>query len=125
MISQGTIMTNLLYAMLCWIVCSVLLAFFAGDALGQGATSIIAWGDDTYGETNVPIGLTDVVAISAGDKYSLALRSDGTVVAWGNNTFVPAGLSNVVAIATGYDFLLALQSDGTVVAWGADEYGQI
>ena len=41
--------------------------------------------------------------------YKPGLRSDGTVVLWGNNYFdpvgptnVPPGLSNVVEIATGY-----------------------
>jgi hypothetical protein len=42
---------------------------------------------------------------AAGSSYSLALKSDGTVVAWGANHSgqinVPAGLSNVIAIASG------------------------
>jgi alpha-tubulin suppressor-like RCC1 family protein len=45
--------------------------------------------------------LKNVVAIAAGYYHSLALKSDGTVVAWGYNyegeTNVPAGLTNVVA----------------------------
>ena len=48
--------------------------------------------------------LSNVVAIAAGHEYSLALKRDGTVVAWGNKWFyrdVPASLSNVVAIAAG------------------------
>lgn len=32
------------------------------------------------------IGLTDVVAIGAGDAHSLAVRQDGTVWAWGYNS---------------------------------------
>jgi hypothetical protein len=43
-----------------------------------------------------------VVAIAAGGFSSLALKSDGTIVAWGSITNVPSGLSNVVSIATGY-----------------------
>ena len=60
-----------------------------------------------------------------------ALKTDGTVVAWGGNSYgeatVPAGLSNVVAIAAGGDpanssrYSLALKSDGTVVPWGSGE----
>jgi hypothetical protein len=66
------------------------------------------------------------VAIAAVNEYSAALKSDGTVVAWGGydesgQTDVPAGLSGVVAIATGVGHMVALKSDGTVVAWG---YGQ-
>ena len=71
---------------------------------------------------NVPAGLTNVVAIAGGGYHSLALKYDGTVVAWGDNsagqTNVPAGLSNVVAVAAGGFHSLALKNDGSVVAWG-------
>ena len=60
--------------------------------------------------------------IAGGLVHSLALRSDGTVVAWGENfsgqCMVPAGLSGVVAIAAGGSHSLALKSDGTVAEWG-------
>ena len=46
-----------------------------------------------------------VPAIAEGRNHSLALKSDGTVVAWGSNGAgqinVPAGLSDVTAIAAG------------------------
>jgi hypothetical protein len=46
----------------------------------------------------VPAGLSDAVALAAGAYHSLALKADGTVVAWGSNgdgqTDVPAGLAN-------------------------------
>jgi alpha-tubulin suppressor-like RCC1 family protein len=67
--------------------------------------------------SRVPSGLNGVVAIAAGWAYSLALKSDGTVVGWGST--VPAGLSQVVAIAAGAYHSLALKDDGTVVAWGS------
>jgi alpha-tubulin suppressor-like RCC1 family protein len=91
-------------------------------------TRVVAWGQDYWGQTDVPEGLSDVVAIGGGYDHSLALRADGTVVAWGNDNYgqttVPAGLNNVVAIAGGGFFSLALRADGTVVAWGDDTYGQ-
>ena len=83
-----------------------------------------------------PVGLTDVVAIAAAGQHSLALKSNGTVVAWGDSYFPtygqnaynqssyspPPGLSNVVGIAAGYglsfsEHSLALKNDGTVVSW--------
>jgi hypothetical protein len=69
----------------------------------------------------VPVGLTGVTAIAAGARHSLALKGDGTVVAWGYNgdgqATVPDGLTGVRAIAAGRDHSLALKSNGTVVAW--------
>ena len=57
------------------------------------------------------------MAIAAGEYHSLALKADGTVVAWGDNgygqTTVPSGLSNVVAIAAGGYHSLALTAEGT------------
>ncbi|MEJ0090192.1 MAG: hypothetical protein WDM80_10660 [Limisphaerales bacterium] len=88
---------------------------------------VIAWGYNS--QTNVPAGLTNVIAIAAGSVHSVALKNDGTVVAWGSGgngeTNVPSGLSNVVAIAAAgfygnnYGYSLALKSDGKVTGWGA------
>ncbi|WP_150107643.1 tail fiber domain-containing protein [Pedosphaera parvula] len=111
---------------------------FSGDGAGvtnlpvsnlvQIQAPIVGWGDNWNGATTFPTGSSNVVAIAAGDGFSLALKSDGTVVSsrWNDydQTTVPAGLSNVVAIAAGYGFSLALKSDRTVVAWGWNDYGQ-
>jgi len=88
--------------------------------------TVRAWGDNRYGQTNVPAGLHDIVAVAAGQgeksAHALALRKDGTVIGWGDNTFAqarpPSGLGNVIAIAAGEFHSLALTSDGRVVAWG-------
>jgi hypothetical protein len=72
--------------------------------------------------------LTGVIAIAAGAEHSLALRLDGTVVAWGHNgtalSMVPPDLAGVIAIAAGDYHSLALKLDGTVVAWGGNYFGQ-
>jgi len=80
----------------------------------------VAWGDNSYGQTNVPITLTNAQAVACGRGYSVALKGDGTVIAWGRAgmTNVPAGLGNVVAIAAGNGQTLALKRDGTLSAWG-------
>ena len=80
-----------------------------------------------------------VVAIAAGDNAGYAVKSDGTVWAWGQTvgitdtsssasdnstgtgTIVPAkalGIAGVVSVATGNNTVYALKADGTVWAWG-------
>jgi hypothetical protein len=95
-------------------------------------------GNNVFGQQDIPPDLTGVVAVAAGFYHSLALRRDGTVVAWAmatndasigvdpnyGQTRVPADLSNVVAIAAGGWHSLALRADGTLRAWGRDSYGQ-
>ena len=78
--------------------------------------------------------------IAGGGEHSIALKSDGTVWAWGNNwvgqlgdgttshrstPVQVSGLSGVIAIAGGGYHSIALKSDGTVWAWGWNEYGQL
>ena len=48
-----------------------------------GAGTVVAWGDDYYGQTSPPAGLSGVTAIAAGWDHSLALTADGEVVQWG------------------------------------------
>jgi Regulator of chromosome condensation (RCC1) repeat len=74
------------------------------------------------------VNLSNVTAIAAGFRHSLALRNDGTVAVWGDNTFgqlqAPPDLSGVAAIAAGAYHSLALKADGSVVAWGFNNTGQ-
>ncbi|MEI9864728.1 MAG: right-handed parallel beta-helix repeat-containing protein [Limisphaerales bacterium] len=91
--------------------------------------TVVAWGDNSFGQASPPANLTNVIAIAAGNLHSAALISNGTVVVWGDNTFgqtnVPPSLSNVVAIAAGDYHTLALLSNGTVVGWGDDTFGEL
>jgi alpha-tubulin suppressor-like RCC1 family protein len=90
--------------------------------------TVVAWGYNFDGEANVPPGLSNVVAIAAGQTHSLALKSDGRIIGWGTGTFgetnPPAGLNDAVALAAGSAFSVALRSDGTVAAWGASAGGE-
>ena len=87
----------------------------------QRNTTILAWGDNDFDQTNIPdTSLLDIVEIAAGANHSLALTSDGTVVGWGRDEYVqatpPQDLADVIDIAVGYDHSLALLRNGTVIA---------
>ena len=117
--------------------------------------SVWAWGANGYGQIgdnstgtrrDLPTAVTgltaDVVAVAAGRDHSLALKSDGTVWAWGSNANGQLGLGSasstpqkvpvqisslptVVAIAAGASHSLAVASDGYVWAWGLNTDGQV
>jgi alpha-tubulin suppressor-like RCC1 family protein len=113
------------------------LAFSWGqDLAGQLGDGAIAQSDTPQ----LVSGLSFVTSVSAGNRFSMALLSDGDVMAWGSNEadelgenastmsdvpVVVEGLSDVKAIAAGTDFGLALRRNGTVMAWGGNEAGQL
>lgn len=92
--------------------------------------NVVAWGNNPLGLTEVPEGLTGVKAVAMGAVHGLALKYDGTVLAWGSYyrlgepfelipAYVPPGLTNVQAIAAAGNTSVAVRNDGTVVIWGA------
>lgn len=100
---------------------ALILYLSARAAAGQ---EVIAWGNNFHGQLNVPASATNVIAVAAGGYHSLALRADGTVVAWGAISPVPSDLAEVQAIASGVFHAVALRSNGTLVVWGDNAYGQ-
>jgi alpha-tubulin suppressor-like RCC1 family protein len=96
------------------------------------------WSDSNvqqpYAPTNVPPGLTNLIAVAAGNYHVLGLKSDSTVATWMNTsgpptqlggvTNLPAGLTNVVALAAAANVSMVLKADGRVVAWGVSSSGQ-
>ncbi len=117
-----------------------ILASVAGLSL-QGASTlhaggtVVAWGQNSYQQTNVPVGLVNIQAIAAGSDtnatsrgFSMALKPDGNISVWGDNNFfepnVPAPASNIIAIAAGEYHGVALRTDGRVFAWGRNNFFQ-
>lgn len=124
-----------------------------GTVKGWGANSNGSTGTNLQvttvaSPTHVVVGgvsggsLNGVVAIAAGGGHALALRSDGTVFAWGADTSGQIGfpgsvggavplaiqmptVSGAVAIAAGLSHSLIVLANGNVLACGDDTYGQL
>ncbi len=126
--------------------------------------TVICWGNNYNGELGdntttrrlTPVVVKDVggsgqlnsvTAITAGGSFTCALKSDKTVVCWGDDQFGQLGndntamqsttpvlvknvevsgiLSSVIQIEAGRYHACALKSDKTVVCWGYNHKGQI
>jgi uncharacterized repeat protein (TIGR02543 family) len=112
-----------------------------------------AWGDNQYGQlgdnfshnpnTYIPVKInsdTDWTAVAAGFRHSLALKTNGTLWAWGDNQYGQLGDGTIiqrnvptqigmdtdwVSIDAGQDFSLARKSGGSIYAWGMNGNGQL
>ncbi|WP_027660832.1 RCC1 domain-containing protein [Salinispora fenicalii] len=123
-------------------------------AAGPPGTGL-AWGFNLWGQVgdgsttnksspvavDLPTGTT-ITTIAAGQGHSLAVTSNGTVLAWGHNNFgqlgddtttrrstpvtvdLPTG-TTITTVAAGDRHSLALTSTGTVLAWGDNSAGQL
>jgi hypothetical protein len=93
------------------------------------ASTVVAWGDNRWGQvSNAPTG-TGFTAIAAGDATVYALRANGSIVAWGENwdgevSNAPTG-TGFTAIAGGMFNGYALRANGSIVAWGGSEFGNV
>jgi len=114
-------------------------------AFGENATGEL--GDGTTTDSNIPVsvtGLSGIISVSGGgdqlEAHSLALKSNGTVWAWGSNIYGALGnatttstttpvqvllLTGVTKISAGGWHSVALKNDGTVWAWGWNTDGQL
>lgn len=130
-------------------------------ALSSDGT-LYSWGSNAFGQLGdgttvttrtsaVAVNMTGalqgktIIAVAAGESHSVALASDGTLYAWGQNIDGQLGdetqnrrlspvavkrtgaLSGkfITAIAAGQNHTLALASDGTIFSWGTNSNGQL
>jgi alpha-tubulin suppressor-like RCC1 family protein len=144
------------------------VAVAAGDSYSMALLNngtVMAWGSNVVGQlgngttadSHIPVavsGLSGVVAIAANGGsaasagHSLAVLSDGTLKAWGNNTkgemgigsaigpescgsspcstkpVTIEGLTEVTGVSAGWSHTLVVLKSGEVMAWGGNSYGE-
>jgi alpha-tubulin suppressor-like RCC1 family protein len=116
------------------------------EAAGYNGNGALGQPDSVYLSQSLLVvpGTATYTAIAAGNSFSLAVRSDGTVWIWGHNSrgqygtppandavhrHTPVQVSGlpggIRAVATGMAHSLALDSAGQVWAWGESTNGKL
>lgn len=111
------------------------------------------WGDNEYGQLGdgtsgagnkilipTPIGVATWSFVSAGSDHSLAIKTDGTLWAWGRNnngklgngsttdSYMPtqiSALTNWQTVLAAQSHSVARKTDGSVWTWGDNTNGQL
>lgn len=117
-----------------------------GEVWAFGENSTGQLGDGTMETRSTPVkvaGFSEgdrIDAIAAGYRYSLALKSDGTLWAWGENTKgqlgdntlvdrpMPVqvdGLNGIITMGAGHQHTAVLTGSGEVWTWGDNSKGQL
>src|SRR5262245_42147865 len=117
---KGLNSSSVLPAFLCAIAAIFLCQSLSARPAGRG----VGWGLTL---TSPGVIVTNIAA--RGD-HSLALRNDGTIIAWGDTGGIPKSAGNVVAVAAGGDdsdypqsnFGLGLTTNGTVLVWSGSGF---
>ena len=84
------------------------------------------------------VAVNGAYTVSMGNEHIMVVASDGTLWAWGGNTFGQLGdgstngsyaaikiMDNVAAVSAGAYHSLAIKNDGTLWAWGSNTLGQL
>ena len=96
------------------------------ELFGWGESQV--WNGVEFINVLPPPGLSGIQTFAVGRLHGLALRSNGSLIGWGDNTHseltIPPNLTGITALAAGDGFSLALLSDGTVMGWGRKDANQ-
>ncbi len=90
-------------------------------------SKVFQWGANNFGQTNNQPTGPGFTQISLGFNQSVGLKTDGSIVEWGNATNTvpsPAG-NNFVYISSSVAHNMALTNDGHIVGWGNNTVGQL
>lgn len=92
------------------------LGVIASPCRGQ---EIIGWGRSDTGQLDYPSD-SDIVSVSAGSAYGLAIKRNGSIKGWGRNVYgetqAPSG--SYVSVSAGFTHSVAITSNGTLVDFG-------
>ena len=133
-----------------------LLSVYPGIAQEIGKTpELWVWGSQTYGRLgdsivafqsrNSPIttfaGGTNWKQVSAGDSFTAAIKTDGTLWTWGGNSNAQLGINasgdrstpvttfaggnDWKQVGSGSDHVAAIKTDGTLWTWGSNSWNQL
>ena len=101
------------------------------------------WTDGTTGPLNLPWSITarTVASVSTGGGHTLAIKTDGSLWAWGSNLFGQLGEgasggnrnspgrvgmdNNWAAVSAGNAHSLAIRTDGSLWVWGRNSWGEL
>jgi len=115
--------------------------------------SLWAWGSNVWGQLGnngtwdllanpdpERVGTANWRAVSAGWSYTMAIREDGSLWAWGRNAFGQLGdgttayrlapvrigtATNWAAVSASYNHTMAIREDGSLWAWGRNLFGEL
>jgi alpha-tubulin suppressor-like RCC1 family protein len=138
-----------------WTMQQVNAAIAAGTWPTQPAPTLFGWGRNTaqypaLGLNNTTnysspkqtgSGTKDWLHVSAGTGFTIAIKENNTLWAWGYNVLGALGtsgagsyvsspvqvgaLTNWLTVSSGYSYNLAIKTDGTLWSWGYNAQGQI
>lgn len=137
-----------------WKSASTPISSFGGHTLAIASNGTLwSWGQNndgqlgngtTYTHKVLPVQIgtsTDWKQVTNGNFASLALRQNGTLWAWGRNTYgvlgTGTGTSNILTpyqvgtdttwkqVSAGNEHVLAIKENGTLWAWGRNNQGQL